>query len=206
MAPIENAFERLWPEAELLSLLDETLYADVSVDGVMAPGVAERTATLLHHAVASGAEAIVFTGSTFGPAVDGARIAIGVPVLKADEAMAFQAARRGGKVLLVCTAARALPILIRNLEQAATSLGTVLDLSTLVIPEAKTALEQGDSARHDDLIVAAIARQPAPDSILLGQMSMGRVAKMLPSDHANVVLASAEATVHHLKDIFRSHR
>lgn len=100
MAPIENAFERLWPEAELLSLLDETLYADVSVDGAMAPGVAERIATLVHHAVASGAEAIVVTGSTFGPAVDSARASIDIPVLKADEAMALQAAKRGGAVLL----------------------------------------------------------------------------------------------------------
>lgn len=204
MEPIEAAFQQLWPEVEVLSLLDESLYADVGADGVMAPSVPDRIATLVRHAAASGAEAIVFTGSTFGPAVDTARGLIDIPVLKADEAMALEAAARGGNVLLACTAARALPILIRNLEQAAASIGTQLDISTLVIPEAKRALVDGDPELHDSLILEAIARQPAPDSLLLGQMSMGRVARRLPPDHARVALTSPEATVRHLRSLFAS--
>lgn len=202
MAPIEAAFHALWPEAEVYALLDETLYADVAVDGTMKPGMAERIGTLVDHAVMSGADAVVFTGSTFGPAVDQARRGISIPVLKADEAMAIHAAQRGGEALLVCTAPRALPVLVANLETAAQEVGTKVSLSTLVVSAAKAALVAGDPDAHDQLIVDAIMGTAPPTTLMLGQMSMGRVAAMLPPALGAIAVTSPEATVRHLKGMF----
>jgi hypothetical protein len=91
MPPIDDAFKTLWPDAETLNLLDESLYADIPPDGTLAPAIYERVASLLRHCEASRADGILFSGSTFGPAVDAARKRIRVPVLRAEEAMMEQA-------------------------------------------------------------------------------------------------------------------
>jgi len=201
MGPIEAAFAELWPEAEVCALLDESLYADVATDGTMQASVPDRIATLVRHALASKADAIVFTGSTFGPAMDNARAGLSIPVLKADEAMAIHAAEKGGKVLLVCTAGRALPVLVNNLEAAMRERDTAIDISTLVVAEAKAALVRGATNEHDALLVSAIVRQDRPDTLLLGQMSMGRVPALLPPAWREITMTSAEATVQHLQGL-----
>ena len=202
MAPLLDAFAADWPGAPVMNVLDETLYADVTSEGVAAPDVPGRIDTLLRHAVASGAGAIVFTGSTFGPAVETARRGLSLPVLKADEPMARLAAARGGRALLVCTAPRAIPVIAANVAAAVRESGGALDLDTLAVPEAKAALVAGDEAAHDRLIAKAIAERPAPDSLLLGQVSMGRVAALLPPAHARAAVTSAGATVAYLRDLW----
>lgn len=202
MAPIEAAFSTLWPEAEVCALLDETLYADVAADGTMKSGVTERIDTLVHHAVASGADAVVFTGSTFGPAVDRARAGMTIPVLKADEAMAIHAAQKGGEILLVCTAPRALPVLIANLEAEIARKANAVTISTLVVADAKAALVAGDDNLHDRLIAAAISSRPVPTTLMLGQVSMGRVSSLLSVEMQRTVVTSAEASATYLKAIF----
>src|SRR5690349_12514606 len=108
MAPIDEAFCSGWPQAQTVNLLDESFYADVPPDGTISPALHARVASALRHCVLSGADGIVFTGSTFGPAVEAARKEIKVPVLKADEALGDEAVRRGSSILLACTQQRAI--------------------------------------------------------------------------------------------------
>src|SRR5215475_2089795 len=84
MPPIDDAFKTLWPEAETLNLLDESLYADIPPDGTLSPAIYDRVATLLRHCEDSRGDGIVFSGSTFGPAVDSGRKHMRVPVLRAE--------------------------------------------------------------------------------------------------------------------------
>ena len=88
-------------------MLDESLYADVAHDGKLAPAIYARVANLFRHCEASGADGIVFSGSTFGPAVEEGRKGIKVPVLRIEEAMMDEAVARGGSILLVSTQKRA---------------------------------------------------------------------------------------------------
>ena len=152
MPPIAKAFKEGWPEAEVLNLIDEALYADVTPEGVMKPGVTDRVTSLLEHCVLSGADGIVFTGSTFGPAVDVARRSIPVPVLKADEAMAERAVSIGQHILIVCTAMRAIPIVRGNMEAAAKKAGVQPTIESFCVPGAKDAISAGDEETHDRLI------------------------------------------------------
>jgi hypothetical protein len=95
MAPIDEAFKTLWPQAQTINVLDESLYTDIPQDGTLAPAIYDRVASLLRHCELSGADGILFSGSTFGPAVDKARIGMRVPVLRAEEAMMEQAVTLG---------------------------------------------------------------------------------------------------------------
>jgi len=167
----------------------------------MHPSLPDRIRTLVQHAVASRAEAVVFTGSTFGPAVDAARQGIAIPVLKSDEAMAIRAVERGGRALLVCTAARAIPVIVSNIETAAAEAGREIEIETLVVSEAKAALVAGDKSLHDRVVRDAILVAAAPDTVLLGQMSMADIRDTLPPDLAARTLTGPEATVEYLRSL-----
>ena len=100
LPPVDEAFKTLWPQAQVLNLLDELLYADVGPNGECTPGALARVASLLRHCEASGADGIVFSGSTFGPAVEEGRKGMSVPVLRIEEGMMDEAVERGGSILV----------------------------------------------------------------------------------------------------------
>ena len=67
MPPVDQAFKTLWPDAKVLNVLDESLYNDIPQDGTLAPEIYTRLTNLFRHCEMSGADGIVFSGSTFGP-------------------------------------------------------------------------------------------------------------------------------------------
>src|SRR5918997_287660 len=96
--PIEAAFARLWPEARLMNLLDDSLSADLAREGRLTPAMTERFLALARYAAGTGAEGILFTCSAFGPSIEAvAAERAPMPVLKPNEAMVEEA----------CAAARA---------------------------------------------------------------------------------------------------
>ena len=97
MPPVDQAFKTLWPDANILNVLDESLYNDIPQDGTLAPEIYTRLTNLFRHCELSRADGIVFSGSTFGPAVTEARKGVKIPVLRIEEAMMDDAAARGGR-------------------------------------------------------------------------------------------------------------
>ena len=88
MQIMQAAFRRDWPEVGTFNLLDESLYAEMDEAGTITPEIIRRIRLLFEYCVSARADAIVFTGSTFGPAVDVVRGPLIVPVVRADEALA----------------------------------------------------------------------------------------------------------------------
>jgi Asp/Glu/hydantoin racemase len=199
MAPIDAAFRKGWPQAQIVNLLDESLYADVPADGTLAPSLFARVATLLHHCEQSGADGIVFTGTTFGPAVDAARRHLRLPVLRAEEAMAEEAVRRGERILVACTAKRAMPIVHGSLEAAAARCGRTCRITELWVAGAKDAIIDGAMEAHDRMIASEIAAAVDFDVIVLGQISMLPARAYLSAAVAGRVIASPDAAVTRLR-------
>jgi hypothetical protein len=104
---IEEAFARLWPEARLANLLDDSLSADLAREGALTPAMHQRFLTLARYAASCGADAILFTCSAFGPCIEAcARDLAPLPVLKPNEAMIEEAvalAGPTGRVALMVT-------------------------------------------------------------------------------------------------------
>jgi Asp/Glu/hydantoin racemase len=195
MAPIAAAFAAQWPAAQVVNILDEAIYADVTPDGTMREDVPARVASLLCHAERSGADGIVFTGSTFGPAVDQAKSQLRVPVLKADEAMAEGIVACAVKTLIVCTARRALPVIRANIEAKASAAGRNFEIVELWVEGAKDAIVAGDFDTHDRLIAAAVQAHADVEVIAFGQLSMIPSRALLPAEIAFRVTTSADASV-----------
>jgi Asp/Glu/hydantoin racemase len=195
MAPIDEAFKTLWPQAQTINVLDESLYTDIPQDGTLAPAIYDRVTSLLRHCELSGADGILFSGSTFGPAVDRARIGMRVPVLRAEEAMMEQAVTLGERILLVCTAKRAMPVVRGTLDSAVKRAGVTRAITELWVKGARDAITRGDVATHDRLIAEQVMAAGDFDVIIFGQISMVPAQVPLEPEIARRIVIGPPATV-----------
>src|SRR5258708_24489173 len=104
IAPIEAAFAQLWPNARLMNLLDDSLSADLARDGALNDAMTERFLALGDYAAATGADAILFTCSAFGPCIEAVAAADApMPVLQPNEARIHKPVAMGCRLRLRST-------------------------------------------------------------------------------------------------------
>ena len=145
---------------------------------------------------------MLFTCSAFGTAIDAAKQAVRVPVLKPNEAMLEEALAAGSDLALLATFEPSIPSLKKEFEDLASSRGIKLRLKTRTVPAAIAALQKGRAAEHDQLIAAAAAEMGPCDALVLGQFSMARAATGIPAKPGRKVLTSPHSAVTRLKQIF----
>jgi Asp/Glu/hydantoin racemase len=200
--PVVDAFRQLWPQARVTNLLEDSLAPDLAAAGRITPEITDRFVTLARYNERCGADAVLFTCSAFGTAIEEAKHAVGIPVLKPNEAMLEDALAVGSRVALLTTFAPSIPSLKAELEQLASVRGMRLYISTRAIPAAIAALQQGRGAEHDRLIAAAAAEIGSCDALVLGQFSMARAAPGIPAAPGRRVLTSPQSAVNRLKQMF----
>jgi hypothetical protein len=192
-SPTETAFAELWPEASLMNLLDDSLSADLARDGELTPRMTQRFIQLGRYAVDTGAEAILFTCSAFGPCIEAvARDLDPIPVLKPNEAMIEEAAKLGQRIGLLATFA---PTLF--------SMPLEFPRRLNVVPKfaegALAALDSGDTAGHDRIAAAAACELIDCDVIALAQFSLARSADDVARTTGRPVLTTPGSAVRKLK-------
>jgi hypothetical protein len=201
--PIEAAFARLWPDASLMNLLDDSLSADVARDGRITEAMTERFLRLGRYAKGAGADAILFTCSAFGACIEAvAREQAPMPVLKPNEAMIEQAVgqvvRKGGRRIgLLSTFA---PTLISMPPEFPGSVEIVPKLAE----GALAALDRGDRAEHDRLVAEASRDLRGCDLIALAQYSMAPAAALVAEISGLPVVTTPDSAVLKLKQALRS--
>jgi Asp/Glu/hydantoin racemase len=195
--PIMQAFDRLWPEATLMNLLDDSLASDLARDGALTPAMTDRFLALARYATQTGADAILYTCSAFGPCIEAvARAHAPMPVLKPNEAMIEQAARSGGKVGLLSTFPPTLVSMPREFPAS-------VELVPRLAERALAALDRGDRAEHDRLVVEASKDLRGCDVIALAQYSMAPAASAVEQASGRPVLTTPDSAVLKLKELLR---
>ncbi|WP_319532711.1 aspartate/glutamate racemase family protein [uncultured Cohaesibacter sp.] len=199
--PIESAMAELWPEAEAVNLLDESLALDRTKSTAVTPELTERIATLGRHAEVIGAEGILYTCSAFGLAVETVAKQAHVPVFKPNEAMFAGAFEHGGRVALIHTFRPAAASMIEEFEAEAKARGVSARINSFFCDGALTQLQQGKADQHDALIAQTVAGITDFDVIMLAQFSMARAGLACREKTAIPVLTSPEAAVLTLKQV-----
>jgi Asp/Glu/hydantoin racemase len=195
IAPVEASFARAWPEAGLVNLLDDSLSADVARDGRLTDAMTARFAALGRYASGTGADAILFTCSAFGPCIEKvAREQAPLPVLKPNEAMVEQAAAQGRRVGLLATFA---PTLASMPPEFPSSVEVVPKLAV----GALAALDRGDREAHDRLVAEASRDLSDCDLIALAQYSMAPAAALVAAATGRPVLTTPDSAVLKLKQL-----
>lgn len=197
--PIEVAFARLWPEVRRTNLLDDSLSADLARDGALTPAMTDRFLTLARYVQRSGADAILFTCSAFGPCIEACAAALApMPVLKPNEAMIEEAlalAGPDGRVGLMASFAPTLASMPPEFAAAAPGMALVPCLAE----GALAALDRGDGEEHDRLAGVAAGGLGGCDVIALSQFSLARAADAVAKATGRPVLTTPDSAVRKLR-------
>jgi hypothetical protein len=198
--PVEEAFARLWPEAKLMNLLDDSLSSDLESDGRITSSMAERFLILSRYALGCQPDAILFTCSAYGPCIEKVALELApLPVLKPNEAMIEDASNTGKHVGLIAS----FPPTLRTLPK---EFPASVSLSSTIAEGALAALERGDVALHDQLVVEAAMRLSDCDVIALTQFSLSRAAPAVAAATGKMVLTTPDSAVLKIKKMLTHER
>jgi len=203
--PVNASFKKLWPEASLQNILDDSLSRDHAAAGHLTADMVERFIVLAQYAKRAGCQGILFTCSAFGEAIEAAAAATAMPTLKPNEAMfedalraALKANQNDAEVLnigLVATFAASIVSMSEEFNALAASLERQVQLHSLFVPNAMDALAQGHAEEHHRLIAEGVQTMPSCDVIMLAQFSMAAAQTLAQTKTNTTILTSPECAV-----------
>ncbi len=203
--PIEAAFRRAWPEAQLMNLLDDSLSADLARAGALTPAMTERFLTLSRYAAGTGADGILFTCSAFGPCIEAvAAERAPMPVLKPNEAMIEAAVAEARRIAKGSTNGRRpriglLASFQPTLETMPPEFPADVEVVTRLAEGSLAALDAGDAEGHDRQAAEASATLADCDVVALAQFSLARAAPLVEAATGRPVFTTPDSAVAKLR-------
>jgi Asp/Glu/hydantoin racemase len=197
--PIVDAFARAWPEARLVNILEDSLGPDRAHDPNLTDTMTERIELLARYALKSAADAILFTCSAFGPAIERTAAQLPIPVLKPNEAMFEAALGMGEKIGMLATFAPSVATMEAEFREESIKRRPGAHLTTILVNGALEALKNGDQARHNELVAECAPSLASSDAIVLAHFSTSRAAQRVRAVLDRPVLTSPDAAVGKLK-------
>ncbi len=188
LAPVFGALaEELLPDEEIFHVVDESLLGVTRKVGGLTPTTRRRVLGHLESAAEAGANVVVVTCSSIGPAVEASREFVSVPVVRIDEPMADEAVRLGRRVGVLAT----LPTTLEPTADLVARRGAA-EVRSQLCDGAFDALAAGDREGHDELVREGLRRLAGEvDVVVLAQASMARVTDALPEEERPVPILSS---------------
>jgi len=182
------------PDWETFNIVDDSLLRNTIRAGKLEPPTSRRLAQHVWSAADAGADAVLVTCSSMGPAVDAATALSPVRLFRIDDAMAAAALEAGSRIAVLATLSTTLGPTRDLIERKARAAGLSATVAHSVCAGAFEALQRGDRDRHDAIVLAELRKAAATaDVVVLAQASMARVLDSLPADEIKVpVLSSPE--------------
>lgn len=197
--PIEAAARQLWPEAETITILEEGLSIDRSKQRRLSNDLERRIIDLSRYAEAADADAVLFTCSAFGPAIDRANDEVSIPIMKPNEAMFDEAFNHGDRVAMIYTFPPAAESMEEEFREAATERGSAAQVTSWFCDGALEAKRSGNDDLHDRLVAETAATIEGANVILLAQFSMAGAAGKVRKKTSIPVLTSPEAAMNEIR-------
>jgi Asp/Glu/hydantoin racemase len=201
MEPVKTAFAALWPEAELVNLLDDSLSVDRARDPELTPAMVDRFVALGRYGASLSAAGLLITCSAFGPAIDRLAAETAIPVLKPNEAMFEAAIAQGNRVGMLATFVPSVATMEAEFVEYAQRAGSNARLKTVLVDGAMDALRQGDAATHNQVLAAHAADLGDVDTIMLAHFSTSRAADAVSAAVTVPVLSAPSAAVTRMRSL-----
>lgn len=182
----------MMPDVKVFNIVDESLIGNTIAANELTPATARRLAQYVHSAADAGADAILVTCSSVGPAVEAARPFVNVPVLRVDEPMAAQAVTVGRRIGVLATLPTTLDPTVSLIKRQAAARGTDVEIVAALCEGAFDAVSSGDTETHDRIVTAKLKElMTQVDVLVLAQASMARVVDTLPEQERPVPVLSS---------------
>jgi Asp/Glu/hydantoin racemase len=179
VGPIKTAFAEVWAEPDLVNLLDDSLSRDRATSAGLTDSMYRRFDALGGYALSIGADAILFTCSAFGPAIERVARAVDIPVLKPNEAMFAEAIAISGRIGMLATFEPSIASMREEFAADAARAHSNASLECVFVPGAMAALLAGKREQHDAMIADATTGLSHCAAIMLAQFSMASAAPTL---------------------------
>lgn len=179
------AFEALvkehLPGTAFFHMVDESLIKNTIRSGRLEKSTVRRLCAMVESAIGAGADAVLVTCSSIGPAVNVARQLFDAPIVRIDERMAERAVESGPRVGVIATLSTTLEPTAGVIRDTAIRLGRPVELTTHLCEGAFQAVIGGDTETHDRMVregLLDLSRRV--DAVVLAQASMARVLAQIP--------------------------
>ena len=191
------------PNVKTFNIVDDSLIKNTIACGELTASTSKRVVGYAASAQEAGADYILFTCSSIGPAVETAATLSDVPVLRVDQPMADQAVQLGKRIGVIATLPTTLEPTSDLVKRRAAVAGKEIVLVSKLCEGAFEALMSGDAATHDKKVGDALKQlSNEVDVIVLAQASMARVVDTLSDAEKKVpILASPVIAIQHLATI-----
>ena len=193
------------PHVKTFNIVDDSLIKNTIACGELTADTSRRVVNYAGSAQDAGADYILFTCSSIGPAVEAAAGLSHVPVLRVDQPMADKAVQSGKKIGVVATLSTTLNPTSDLVRRRAIAAGKEIELVPVLCEGAFEALMSGDAATHDQKVGDALKKLANEvDVILLAQASMARVVDTLADADKKVpILASPPIAMEYLATVLK---
>jgi Asp/Glu/hydantoin racemase len=191
------------PEVRLLHFVDESLLRNTIAAGQLQRPTIRRLITLVDSAFDAGADAVMVTCSSIGPAADIAAALFDAPVFRVDAAMAERAVANARRVGVVATLSTTLQPTAALVRRKAAEAGHEVEIVECLCDGAFEAVMAGDTAKHDRMVLEALReKMRGVDAIVLAQASIARVLQSLPPGEISApVYASPELGIERAREV-----
>lgn len=189
------------PDVKVFNIVDDSLIKNTITCGELTASTSRRVVNYAASAEEAGADFILYTCSSIGPAVEAAAVLTGVPVLRVDQPMADKAVQSGKRIGVIATLSTTLEPTSDLVRRRALVAGKEIELKSVLCEGAFAALMSGDAATHDKKVGDALKQLVNEvDVIVLAQASMGRVVDTLDeADKKIPILASPAIAIEYLQ-------
>jgi Asp/Glu/hydantoin racemase len=193
------------PGIKTFNIVDDSLIKNTIACGELTPSTSKRVVGYAASAEEAGADFILYTCSSIGPAVEAAATLTGVPVLRVDQPMADIAIATGTKIGVIATLSTTLEPTSDLVRRRAIVANKQIELKSVLCEGAFEALMSGDAATHDAKVGEALKQlSKEVDVILLAQASMARVVDTLSAEDKRVpILASPTIAIQHIATLLK---
>ncbi|MBC7947405.1 MAG: Asp/Glu/hydantoin racemase [Chitinophagaceae bacterium] len=191
------------PHVKTFNIVDDSLIKNTIACGELTADTSRRVVNYAGSAQDAGADYILFTCSSIGPAVEAAAALTHVPVLRVDQPMADKAVQMGRRIGVLATLSTTLNPTSDLVRRRAIIAGKEFELVSRLCEGAFEALMSGDAATHDKKVGDALRQLVNEvDVIVLAQASMARVVSTLTESEKKVpILASPPVAMEYLATI-----
>jgi aspartate/glutamate racemase len=202
VAPINQAFLDLWPQAKLTNLLDDSLSADLAAsDRGLDQPMHDRFMALSNYALSTGADGILFTCSAFGACIEAVQTRWpNIPILKPNQAMITEIEAAGFERIGL------LASFGPTLASMPGEFSPKLSIQPQLCVGALQALKGADAKRHDAIIVnhALDLKAAGVQALAIAQYSMARAAGLVREATGLPVFTTPESAVREIRTQLRA--
>ena len=170
--PMEAAFREVFPEAQVVHVLDETLLGDFQREGGLSSHSRRKALQMALTAQEAGVDGILVTCSTLSPSVDDMRPFLGIPIVKIDEPVIEEVVQKAERIGLLATAETVLKSVNPLVEKKARDLGRKISVRPFVKSDVWPLLQKSPAGFYQAIGEAATEAARNFQAVILTQVSI----------------------------------